>query len=105
MTASITSGTSSAANDGPITLPGVAAPLIVEPLKNLVLGRELPLSSLDRLIDRVKFFCTVYDPYSGRYYFNYSLFMSIAIGIACFGLVLAVLVREWRRASASSRHL
>jgi len=80
-------------------------PLIVEPLKNLVLGRELPLSSLDRLIDRVKFFCTVYDPYSGRYYFNYSLFMSIAIGIACFGLVLAVLVREWRRASASSRHL
>lgn len=73
-------------------------PLIVDPLKALVFDRRQPLSSMTALINRVKYFCTVYDPSSGRYYFNYSLFMSIAIGIFCFGGVLTVLLREWRRA-------
>jgi protein SCO1 len=72
-------------------------PLVVEPLKFLVLGRGEPLSSLARLIDRVRFFCTVYDPSAGRYYFNYSLFMTIGIGFACFGAALVFLLREWRR--------
>lgn len=78
-------------------------PLIVEPLKTLVFKRDQPIVSLDRLIDRVKYFCTVYDPSSGRYYFNYSLFMSIGIGIACFGLVLAFVAREWRRSPGRAR--
>lgn len=78
-------------------------PLIVEPLKSLVFNRDRPLVSLDRLVDRIKYFCTVYDPSSGRYYFNYSLFMGIVIGIVCFGLVLAFLAKEWRRASGGMR--
>lgn len=77
-------------------------PLIVEPLKSAVLGRDLPMTSLDRLIDRVKYFCTVYDPTAGRYYFNYSLFLGIVIGVSCFGLVLLSLVREWRRAGSGA---
>ncbi len=72
-------------------------PLIVEPLKNLVFKRDTPLASMERLIDRVKYFCTIYDPASGRYYFNYSLFMSIAIGLGCFGLVLIFIIREWQK--------
>ena len=28
----------------------------------------------------MKLFCTVYDPRTGRYYFDYSLFASIIIG-------------------------
>ncbi|RTL71411.1 MAG: SCO family protein [Hyphomicrobiales bacterium] len=78
-------------------------PLVVEPLKYLVLGRELPLNSLDRLIQRVKFFCTVYDATAGRYYFNYSLFLNIAIGILCFATVLVLLVREWRSGRSGAR--
>ncbi len=76
-------------------------PLIVEPLKNLVFGRGEPMNSLDRLIDRIRYFCTVYDPGSRRYYFNYSLFISIAIGVASFAVILIVLLREWRRSAAS----
>lgn len=72
-------------------------PLIVEPLKNLVYKRDAPLASMQGLIDRVKFFCTIYDPSSGRYYFNYSLFMSIAIGLGSFGAVLFFIVREWQK--------
>lgn len=79
------------------------SPLIVEPLKDLVYGRSRPVSSLQDLVDRIKFFCTVYDPGRGRYYFNYSLFIGIAIGMLSFGSVLVLLVREWRRASDLDR--
>jgi protein SCO1/2 len=80
-------------------------PLIVEPLKTLVFKRDRPLLSMTQLINRVKFFCTVYDPSSGRYYFNYSLFMGIAIGFACFGFVLFALIREWRKGVVGSTEI
>jgi protein SCO1/2 len=71
--------------------------LIVEPLKDLVFGRYSPVVSLQGIIDRIKLFCTVYDPNLGRYIFDYSLFVGIAIALLCLGLVLVFLVREWRR--------
>jgi len=77
-------------------------PVIVEPLKNLVFGKNVPVHSLERLIDRIKYYCTVYDPRTGRYYFNYSLFIGVAIGLACLGLVFFTLVREWRRSDENS---
>lgn len=77
------------------------APLVVEPLKDLVYGRSRPIGSLQDLVDRIKFFCTVYDPGAGRYYFNYSLFIGIAIGALSFSGVLLLLIREWRRAEAA----
>lgn len=76
-------------------------PVIVDPLKVLVFGRGEPLRSLDGLIDRIRWFCTIYDAKSGRYYFSYSLFISIGIGLASFSLIVMALIREWRRASAS----
>lgn len=72
---------------------------IVEPLMDLVYGRKRPLSSLEGLIDRVILFCTVYNPNTGRYYFNYSMFIGLGIGLACLLLVLAWLVREFRRST------
>ena len=74
-------------------------PLIVEPLKNLIFGRDRPVTSLQGLVDRIKLFCTTYDPNSGRYYFNYSLFIGIAIGLLCLGLVAVMLAREWSRSA------
>ena len=72
---------------------------IVDPLMDMVYGRERPLASLEALIDRVKLFCTVYNPNTGRYYFNYSMFIGLGIGCACLLLVLAWLIREFKRAS------
>lgn len=74
-------------------------PIIMDPLKALVLRRGEPLRSLDILVDRIRFFCTVYDPKSGRYYFNYSLFISVGIGLASFSLILVALMREWWRST------
>lgn len=74
-------------------------PQVMEPLKDVVLGRFRPVEDLGALLDRVRLFCTVYDPNSGRYYFDYSLFIGIAIGAASLSLVAALLVREWRRSA------
>lgn len=76
-------------------------PVIVEPLKKLVFGVDAPLKSFDDIINRFKFFCTVYDPRAERYYFNYSLFVGLGIGFACLCLIAFAIVREWRRASES----
>jgi protein SCO1/2 len=78
-------------------------PQIVEPLKELVFGRERPFFSLQGLLDRVKLFCTVYNPNTGRYYFNYSLFASIVIGASCLGAVAYLLVKETRKSLRSGK--
>ena len=64
-------------------------PAMVEPLKELVYNRPVPGTPfVASLIDRIRLFCTVYDPTSGRYRFDFSLFVQIAIG-GIFLLVLA----------------
>jgi protein SCO1/2 len=72
-------------------------PQLVEPLKELVYGRPKGHSLLANLSNRVRLFCTVYDPSSNRYVFDYSLFIGIAIGFGCLAAVGTFLVREWRR--------
>jgi protein SCO1/2 len=74
-------------------------PWLVEPLKDLVLNRpQSKHNFLSGVVDRVMLFCTVYDPNTGRYRFDYSLFIQIAIG--AFGVlgVLTYLLIEIRRA-------
>ncbi|MCB1861882.1 MAG: SCO family protein [Gammaproteobacteria bacterium] len=56
-------------------------PLLVEPLKDLVLGRPKPGQSFfEELVDKVRFFCTAYDPSRDGYQFDYSLFIGLVIG-------------------------
>lgn len=76
-------------------------PFLVEPLKRLVFGRDLALTSLGLAIDRVKFLCTVYDPATGRYRFDYSPILAFAGGVLSLGLMVVVGVREWRRGGSS----
>jgi protein SCO1/2 len=74
-------------------------PWLVEPLKDLVFNRPQSAHNLfSGMIDRVKLFCTVYDPNTGRYRFDYSLFVQIAIGsFVILGVIIYLLV-EIRRA-------
>lgn len=74
-----------------------SAPQLVEPLKQLVLGRPEPDEGLvDRLADRVRLFCTVYDARADRYHFDYSLFVGMLIGAAFLGAVFVWLLFEVR---------
>jgi protein SCO1/2 len=71
-------------------------PLLVEPLKELVLGRPQPNQTLiSDLVNRVRFFCTNYDPASDSYHFDYSLFIGMAIGALIIILGLYFMVREY----------
>ncbi len=74
-----------------------SAPQIVEPLKDLVLGRDRPLLSLPVLVDRIRWFCTVYDPRADRYTFSYAFFIGLVVGGGTLLGVLLWMVREWLR--------
>jgi protein SCO1 len=74
-----------------------APPPLVEPLKALVFGADPSLASVDGWLDRVRLFCTIYDPASERYRFDYSLFIGMAIGFVSLVLVGTVLLRGWIR--------
>jgi protein SCO1/2 len=70
------------------------SPWLVEPLKQLVFNRpESAGHFVSSLVDRVRLFCTVYDPSSGRYKFDYSLFVQMAIGLLA---ILSVALFLWR---------
>jgi len=74
-------------------------PSLVEPLKHLVLNRAGSAGHLFAgIADRVRLFCTVYNPATGRYEFDNSLFIQIAISLLIVLSVAVYLVRELRRA-------
>src|SRR3990172_4181561 len=68
-----------------------------EPLKELVFGRRAPLADLSGLIDRVRLLCTLYDPASQRYRFDYSIFIGMIVGVGSLAAVGFILVRGWLR--------
>jgi protein SCO1/2 len=78
-------------------------PLLVEPLKELLLGQPRPNQTLiSELIAKVRFFCTTYDPARDAYHFDYSLFIGIAIGLFIILSGILLLVREIRHARRSA---
>ncbi len=80
-------------------------PLLVEPLKDLLLGRPKPDQTLlSELVDKVRFFCTTYDPARDAYHFDYSLFIGIAIGalIILSGVAFIIIETRHRRHPAST---
>ena len=70
----------------------------VEPLKELVFDTPRDAGFVDHWVDTFKLFCTVYDPNTGRYAFDYSIFTMIVVGVLCLGAILTFIVTEWRRA-------
>lgn len=74
----------------------IAAPMLVEPLKELVFGQRRPADTVGGWLDRVRLFCTIYDPASGRYGFDYSIFVGIAVGLFSLGLIAVFIVHAWR---------
>lgn len=74
-------------------------PWLVEPLKDLVFNRPESVGHpLAGLVDRIRIFCTVYDPNTGRYEIDYSLFIQFVVGLIVVMSVAVYLWRESRRA-------
>ena len=71
-------------------------PHLIEPLKSLVFEEDLNQSFFDQLSSRVKLFCTVYDPASDSYMFDYSIFVGLTIGLLLGAIFVYLIAREWR---------
>jgi protein SCO1/2 len=70
--------------------------VFIEPLKDLVFGTTTQSLALGDLVNRIRFLCTVYNPSTGAYEFDYAI--GFGIGIGGFSLILTGLVvfRLWR---------
>lgn len=76
----------------------LAVPMLVQPLRELVLGEPAGGASLAAIAERVRLICTVYDPASGTYRLDYALFFEVLAGVIVLGATAGFLVRERRRA-------
>jgi protein SCO1/2 len=59
-------------------------PLFVGPLKALRSGQAAEAVTIQNVWEKVKLYCTVYDPGTGGYRLNYSLFVEIFAGLTTF---------------------
>ncbi|HET7527513.1 MAG TPA: SCO family protein, partial [Burkholderiaceae bacterium] len=72
-------------------------PMFVGPLKDLLAGQAARGTDLQSVWRKVKLYCTVYDPASGSYRLNYSLFFEIFCGVSVLAGLGAFIARELHR--------
>ena len=76
-----------------------SAPLLMEPLKELIFGQPSSAQTfIGDLVNRVKLFCTTYDPIRDTYSFDYSLFIKIFAGFSIIGYGIIFCIRAWKQA-------
>ena len=70
-------------------------PMLLEPLKDLTLGRVTRSIAPADLWDRLTFLCTVYNPLTGAYRFDYGILFGIFFGGVSLILMAWVILRLW----------
>jgi protein SCO1/2 len=69
-----------------------------KPLRELLLDAPLPnaTSTLAAVVERVRILCTVYDPETGEYRYDWKLIFELIGGLLFFGSAAIYLLLEWR---------
>jgi protein SCO1/2 len=70
--------------------------MFVDPLKQVLAGEATSKLSIANVWTKVKLYCTVYDPYTGKYKLDYSLFFELFAGITTLGAMGWFLLRNLR---------
>lgn len=70
-------------------------PVLMEPLKDLVLGTSTRSVAPADLWDRISFLCTVYNPLTGAYRFDYSIFFGMFLGGLSLIVSGVIILRLW----------
>ena len=83
-----------------ITFP---TPQLIEPLKELVFGHPKEQSSLSYLGNRIRLFCTVYDPATDSYRIDVSVFIGTIVGLITSLVFGRMLFKEWRKSIKAGR--
>lgn len=67
------------------------------PLRELLLDAPWPATStLAAVVERVRILCTVYDPDTGEYRYDWKLILELIGGLLFFGSAAIYLLLEWR---------
>jgi protein SCO1 len=77
-------------------------PSLGEPLKKLVGNVQTQYPGWEGLRNRIRLFCTVYDPKTKTYVTDYSFFVGMFISIVLIYFFVAWLIRAWRNAPKHS---
>jgi protein SCO1/2 len=72
-------------------------PMFIDPLKQILAGEAAQQVTLEAIWTKVKLYCTVYDPYTGKYTLDYSLFFELFAGLTTLGAMGWFFVRQMRR--------
>ncbi|MCI0431151.1 MAG: SCO family protein [Rhodospirillales bacterium] len=75
-------------------------PALVEPLKDLAYGTQGSLASVSGILNRVRLFCTLYDPRLGRYRVDYSMLIGGTVGFLSLAALAVIAMRAWWRSRA-----
>jgi hypothetical protein len=71
---------------------------LAEPLKLLITGSAIPpeVGTLQEIMERVRILCSIYDPLTGRYRTNYSLYFQFAGFLTFVGFMIYLSINFWR---------
>ncbi len=71
---------------------------LAEPLKLLITGSAIPpeVGTLKEIMERVRILCSIYDPVTGRYRTNYSLYFQIAGFLTFVGFMIYLSINFWK---------
>ena len=78
-------------------------PALVEPLKEILYGKQVASSHVEGWLNNIKLFCTVYDPATGRYHFDYSIFIALGVALLLLGGTAWFIVTAWRNSPPPGR--
>lgn len=80
--------------------------MISAPILQLLRGAPLPQSlSLSEVINRVRLICTVYDPVTGKYRYDYGLLLEIAGGCTFLIAMFWFYIDEWLKRRRSHKRI
>lgn len=79
--------------------------VLIQPLKELVLGTHTRSIAPQDLWNRINFLCTVYNPLTGAYRFDYGIFFGIFFGAASLLLTGFFILRLWLERRRALRSL
>jgi protein SCO1/2 len=80
-----------------------STPLLIEPLKELVFGEARSPSAIHQLGNRIRLFCTVYDPATDSYRVDISVFIGAFVGLMVSIVFGYTLIGEWRKSIRAAK--
>ncbi|MEO5336218.1 MAG: SCO family protein [Magnetospirillum sp. WYHS-4] len=78
-------------------------PHLVEPLKELVFGTRTPYASVRDFVKKVKLFCTIYDPASNTYRFDWVRIYKIVVQGMIVSAIAGYVIYSWIRLARRDR--